>query len=45
MKDLQEILDDWCSTSGEKFNVPKTVIVPVEIKDFCRNLIEIRRPS
>jgi len=33
-QDLNEILDKWCQSSGAKFNVQKTIIVPVGVQTY-----------
>ncbi|KAF9540732.1 hypothetical protein CPC08DRAFT_738777 [Agrocybe pediades] len=41
-QDLQDILMKWCRTSGAKFNVAKTVLIPVGTELYRRNLIHSR---
>lgn len=32
--DLKHVLNKWCRASGAKFNIPKTVIVPMGIEEY-----------
>lgn len=38
-QDLQEILKEWCSASDASFNIPKTVIVPVETEEHRNDIL------
>ncbi|KAF9555219.1 hypothetical protein CPC08DRAFT_744281 [Agrocybe pediades] len=44
-QDLQDILIKWCRTSGAKFNVAKTVVIPVGSELYRRNLLHSRKMS
>ncbi|KAG2032530.1 hypothetical protein BDR03DRAFT_935950 [Suillus americanus] len=41
--DLQDILNDWCLTSGAKFNLEKTEILPIGSKEFRTSVIENKK--
>ena len=41
--DLQEILNKWCHVSGAKFNVQKTIIIPVGTPEYRRNVCQSRQ--
>lgn len=38
-QDLTAILKDWCEASGARFNIPKTVIVPIGTPEHRSNLL------
>lgn len=40
--DLQNVLDKWCRVSGAKFNVSKTIILPIGAKEY-RNMVSRTR--
>ena len=42
-KDLQAILNKWCRVSGAKFNVKKTVIIPVGSPEYRQSVINTRK--
>ncbi|KAF9555425.1 hypothetical protein CPC08DRAFT_642869 [Agrocybe pediades] len=42
-QDLQNILIKWCRTSGAKFNVAKTILIPVGTELYRQNLIRNRK--
>ncbi|KAF5333956.1 hypothetical protein D9758_017592 [Tetrapyrgos nigripes] len=42
-RDLQLILDEWCTASTAKFNVNKTAIIPIGNAKYRRTVIETRR--
>ncbi|KAF6752733.1 hypothetical protein DFP72DRAFT_790274, partial [Ephemerocybe angulata] len=42
-RDLEVILERWCTASGAKFNVDKTDIVPVGTRDFRCSVLTTRR--
>ncbi|KAF8310759.1 hypothetical protein DL93DRAFT_2126415 [Clavulina sp. PMI_390] len=42
---LLNILDIWCLASGAKFNIQKTVAIPVGTAEYRRQLIETRKLS
>lgn len=44
-QDLQKLLKKWCRASGAKFNIPKTVIVPVGTKEYREGLATTRKTS
>ena len=44
-QDLNEILDKWCWSSGAKFNVQKTIIVPVGVQTYREEVINLRKLS
>ncbi len=37
--DLKRILDLWCAASGAKFNVPKTIIIPIGLVEHRTQLM------
>ena len=41
--DLQQILHKWCWVSGAKFNVKKTVIIPIGTPEYRESVITSRR--
>ena len=41
--DLQEILQTWCRVSGAKFNVNKTIIIPVGTHTYRQEVLASRR--
>jgi hypothetical protein len=41
--DLQQILRKWCRVSGAKFNVKKTVIIPLGTPEYRESVITSRR--
>ncbi|KAF9025574.1 hypothetical protein BDZ89DRAFT_887643, partial [Hymenopellis radicata] len=41
--DLKKILDLWCAASGAKFNVPKTVIIPLGSVEHRTQLMNERK--
>lgn len=45
LPDLFEILDTWCQASGARFNIRKTVIIPVGNENHRSTLVTSRRPS
>lgn len=38
--DLGNILDKWCRLSGAKFNIKKTVILPVGTPEYQKSVID-----
>jgi hypothetical protein len=38
-KDLEEILNDWCTASGAKFNMEKTEILPIGSKTHQEHIV------
>jgi ribonuclease HI len=38
-----EILEPWCLASGAKFNIAKTVIIPIGSKEYRERVIETRQ--
>lgn len=42
-QDLQKLLREWCTALETRFNIPKTVIVPVGAEWYRRELITRRR--
>ena len=43
--DLRTILEVWCKVSTAKFNITKTLIIPIGKKEFRQQLIHSRRPN
>ncbi|KAF9018267.1 hypothetical protein BDZ89DRAFT_1094117 [Hymenopellis radicata] len=41
--DLKIILDTWCAASGAKFNVPKTIIIPIGTVEHRTQLMNERK--
>ena len=41
--ELITILNEWCETSGAKFNVEKTEIIPIGSKDYRKKLTQTRK--
>ena len=41
--DLQQILQKWCYVSGAKFNVKKTVVIPVGTPEYRESVISSRQ--
>ena len=41
-KELTEILDEWCTFSGAKFNVEKPEIIPTGTAEYRNKLVETR---
>jgi ribonuclease HI len=42
---LFSILEEWCQASGAKFNIDKTVIIPLGAKEYREQVREDRRTS
>ncbi|KAF9552442.1 hypothetical protein CPC08DRAFT_738163 [Agrocybe pediades] len=42
-EDLQDILKKWCSASGAKFNVAKTVMIPVGTEQYRQSVVRERK--
>ena len=40
---LQNILQKWCRTSGAKFNVKKTVLIPTGTPEYRQSLVDERK--
>ena len=41
--DLIRILNEWCETSGAKFNVEKTEIIPIGTENYRKQLVRTRK--
>ena len=39
---LMDILDQWCETSGAKFNVEKTEVIPIGTQEYRDSLVRTR---
>ena len=42
-EDLQQLLHKWCRVSGAKFNVKKTVVIPLGTPEYRESVIASRR--
>lgn len=42
-EDLLRVLREWCKASGAKFNIPKTVIIPLGNEDYRDGLRRMRK--
>ncbi|KAF5381283.1 hypothetical protein D9615_008354 [Tricholomella constricta] len=40
---LENILTKWCKVSGAKFNIDKTMVIPIGSADYRKNMIETRQ--
>lgn len=43
IRELQTLLDDWCTALSARFNLTKTKIIPIGMKAFCKIVCRTRR--
>jgi len=41
--DLQNILKEWCTASGAKFNIAKTEVIPIGTPEYRQSVIQTRK--
>jgi len=41
--DLQNILDIWCKVLGAKFNITKTIIIPIGTAKYCETVVNTQK--